>query len=528
MSDLSERMECDVLIIGCGIAGATAALRLSEDENCRITVITKARDPLECNTYYAQGGIIYRGEDDSPEKLVLDLIRAGDGMNKLEAVEILANEGPKWVRNLLIDTYHVPFTTDDHNQLEFTREAVHSTSRILHVDDATGKAIQEKLAAALASRPNIQLLTGQTAVDLLTPAHHSLDRLAIYEPLSCVGAYVFDQTQNYVRTILAKATILASGGIGQVFLHTTNPEGATGDGLAMAYRAGARIINSEYVQFHPTTFYYRDRARFLISEALRGEGARLLNIEGEPFMHRYAPDLGDLAPRDVVARGIHLEMLRTDAPYVYLDIASKMSAETIEDRFPTICANCREYGVDPTGDLIPVVPAAHYLCGGVWVDRWGRTSLRRLYAVGEVSCTGVHGANRLGSASLLEGLVWGARAAKNIEGSLPDWKLVDAQAIPPWRVEGITESVDPALIEHDMATIEHTMWYYVGLVRSRRRLERAFRDLNNLRTDLESFYRASPLDTEIIKLRNACQAALIIQQAAWENRESRGCHYRED
>ncbi|MCD6518406.1 MAG: FAD-binding protein, partial [Anaerolineae bacterium] len=397
-----------------------------------------------------------------------------------------------------------------------------------HVSDSTGKAIQEKLVEALRAQPNIQLLTGHTAVDLLTPAHHSLDRLAIYEPLSCVGAYVFDQASGIVRIILAKAIILASGGLGQVFLHTTNPEGATGDGLAMAYRAGARIINAEYVQFHPTTFYHRGQARFLISEAVRGEGARLLNYHGEPFMHRYAPEWKELAPRDVVARSIHREMLRTGAPFVYLDIASVMPPEKIRERFPTIYHNCLEYGVDPTKEPIPVVPAAHYFCGGVWVDEWGRTNLARLYAVGEVSCTGVHGANRLGSASLLEGLVWGTRAAEDIRRNLPGWKRINPRDIPPWKEEGITEDADPALVEHDMATIRHTTWYYVGLVRSRRRLERALRDLQNLRHDVDAFYRTTRLGTAIISLRNAVVAASIVANAAWENRESHGCHYRED
>ena len=527
MAESAQVLECDVLIIGCGIAGATAAMQLAEDKNCRILILTKAMDPLESNTYYAQGGIIYRGGEDSPEQLMEDLIRAGDGMNSRRAVEILAHEGPRLVHDLLIEQYHVPFTLDPQHHLEFTREAAHSTSRILHVNDATGRAIQEHLVAALQGHPNIQLLTDYTAIDLLTPAHHSLDRLAIYEPLSCVGAYILDQKTGDVQAVLAKAVILASGGLGQIFLHTTNPEGATGDGLAMAYRAGARILNAEYVQFHPTTFYHQGEAKFLISEALRGEGARLLNVNGEPFMHRYAPEWKDLAPRDVVARGIHQEMLRTGATHVYLDIASAMSAEKIAERFPNIRSSCLEYGVDPTREPIPVVPAAHYFCGGVWVDEWGRTNLERLYAAGEVTCTGVHGANRLGSASLLEGLVWGVRAGADIRAKIHSWSRFPARSIPPWRFEG-AEIADPALMEHDMATIKHTMWYYVGLVRSRRRLERALRDLANLRQDIDAFYRATRLDSEIISLRNAVLAATVVAHAAWENRESHGCHYRED
>ncbi|MEA3407523.1 MAG: L-aspartate oxidase [Chloroflexota bacterium] len=528
MTELPKVIECDVLVIGGGIAGATTALELAEDEDCRITLITKADDALESNTYHAQGGIIYRGNEDSPEELARDIIRAGDGLNNRRAVEILSTEGPQLVRELLIEKYHVPFAVNAENELDLTSEAAHSTSRILHANDATGKAVQEKLTEALYEHPNIQLLTDHVAIDLLTPSHHSENRLAIYEPLSCVGAYVFDSEASCVRTILAKATVLATGGVGEIFLHTTNPDCATGDGLAMAYRAGARIINAEYVQFHPTAFYHRGQARFLVSESLRGEGAHLLGIDGKPFMQRYAPEWRELAPRDVVARSIHEEMLRTGAPHVYLDIASAMAPERIAERFPTICQRSREYGVDPAVDLIPVVPAAHYSCGGVWVDEWGRTNLERLYAVGEVSCTGAHGANRLGSASMMEGLVWGVRAAKDIRRNLSSWQRIDPRDIPPWEEEEVVDCVDPALIEHDMVDIKHTMWYYVGLVRTRRRLERALRDLNNLRQDIDAFYRTSRLSKEIISLRNATLSAIIVARAAWENRESHGCHYRED
>ncbi len=522
----SDPILCDVLIIGSGIAGATTALHLAENSNLRIMLLTKTEDPLESNTYYAQGGIIYTGEEDSPEQLAEDLTHAGDGLNNREAVSILAHEGPRLVRELLIEKYKVPFTLTPENELERTREAAHSTSRILHVNDATGRAIQQALVRALKEHPNIQVMTRYTAVDLLTPAHHSTNRLAIYEPLSCVGAYVYDDQTQEVVPIVAKVTVLASGGLGQIFMHTTNPEGATGDGLAMAYRAGARIINAEYVQFHPTTFFSQGRAQFLISEALRGEGAKLINAQGERFMARYAPEWQELAPRDVVARSIHREMLHSGTDHVYLDIASVMPAETIRERFPTIYESCLAFDVDPTKEPIPVVPAAHYFCGGVWVDEWGRTNLQRLYAVGEVSCTGVHGANRLGSSSLLEGLVWGTRAARDILWQIDGLDSPDPRFIPPWQVTG-TEAADPALVRHDMETIQHCMWYYVGLVRSRR-LERALRDLNNLSQDIDAFYRTTRVEPRIISLRNAVLAALIVTRAAWENRESHGCHYRED
>ena len=527
----SERVFTDVLVIGSGIAGCVAALTVAEDPELRVTVITGAEDPHESNTYYAQGGIIGRGPHDSAELLMEDILRAGDYVNNRAAVAILAEEGPRLVQELLVERLGVPFAGASYEEPEYIREAAHSTERILHVADATGRAIEEKLIAAVKSTPNITLLTRHTAVDLLTPAHHSRDPLAIYEPLSCVGAYVFDQREGRVRAYLARKTILASGGLGRIYLHTTNPERARGDGLAMAYRAGARIINAQYVQFHPTAFYRREAPRFLISEAVRGAGARLVDANGRPFMHKYAPEWKDLAPRDIVARSIHREMLETKAERVYLDLRSYMPADEIRSRFPTIYARCKEYGVDITRDLIPVVPAAHYFCGGVWVDEWGRTTLRHLYAVGEVSCTGVHGANRLGSASLLEGLVWGYRAAQDVRRSLAEEGAeldFDPKDIPPWYDEGLVEVADPALIHQDMVTVQHIMWNYVGLVRSARRLERAIDDLLHLQREVDKFYRARRLTDGLIGLRNSVQAALIVAQAAWEHKESRGCHYRED
>jgi L-aspartate oxidase len=364
-------------------------------------------------------------------------------------------------------------------------------------------------------------------VDLLTPAHHSRDPLDVYKPLSCVGAYIFDQESRRVQSCIAKATLLATGGLGQLFLHTTNPEGSRGDGLAMAQRAGARIINSEYVQFHPTAFYHGDSSIFLISEALRGEGAKLLNRQGERFMERYAPEWKELAPRDVVARSIHHEMLTTGADYVYLDLASNMPADKIKDRFPTIYEKCGRYGIDITTDLIPVVPAAHYFCGGVWVDEYGQTSIHDLYAAGEVSCTGVHGANRLGSTSLLEGLVWGVRSAKHMIARLPEMPRFDLRSVPVWDDSGLHETSDPALVSQDISTIKNIMWNYVGLVRTTHRLERAIGDLRDLSIEIDKFYRRVKLTDALIGLRNRVQAALIVTEAAWSNRQSRGCHYRE-
>ncbi len=528
MSARGAEVRTDVLVIGCGIAGAVAALRLSQDEDLRLTVITSAQDAHEAATYYAQGGIIYRGPDDSAQLLAEDITRAGDGLNNPQAVAILSEQGPELLERLLVDELDVPFDAAPTGRLHLTLEAAHSTARILHVADATGKAIQEKLIRALRARPNVELLTSHTAVDLLTPAHHSRDHRAVYEPLSCVGAYVFNQQQGKVITYLAQATILATGGLGQIYLHTTNPLVARGDGLAMAHRAGARVINAEYVQFHPTTFYDRYAPRFLISEAVRGEGARLVTEAGDPFMQNYDPEWRDLAPRDEVARSIHLEMMARGVKCVYLDLASYMPADKIRERFPNIYSQCLAYDVDITKDLIPVVPAAHYACGGVWVDEFGRTNLKNLYAVGEVSCTGIHGANRLASSSLLEGLVWGWRAAEDILSSIDRRAEVCTSDIPAWYDERLTDIADPALITQDMTTIRHIMWNYVGLVRSTKRLERAIDDLCNLEREIEKFYRATKLTDGLVGLRNAVQTALIVARAAWENKESQGCHFRQD
>ena len=528
MIGVQEPICTDVLIIGSGIAGGTTALKLSEDPGISITVVTKAEQPAESSTYYAQGGIIYTGPGDSPELLTADLLRAGDGIGNPAAVDILAREGPELVRRILVDELHVPFGRTSEDELEPVREAAHSTARIAHVADTTGKSIEEHLIAAMRKRSNITFMPCATAVDLLTPAHHSRNRLAIYEPLSCVGAYLYDQTTCQVRTCLARCVVLATGGLGQVFLHSTNPEVATGDGLAMAYRAGARIVNAEYVQFHPTAFYHDNGARFLVTEAARGAGGRLTDSTGRPFMDAYSPEWKDLAPRDEVARAIHREMLDTGAHSVYLDFRSYIPREVILDHFPGVRENCLEYGIDPLTDLVPVVPAAHYSCGGVWVDEFAHTNLRNLYAVGEVSCTGVHGANRLGSASLLEGLVWANRAARDIARVLPETPLIDEGEIPPWHDEGLGAEADPALLQHDMATIKHIMWYYVGLVRTSRRLQRALADLNTLREDIDHFYRTVRVNRGLIGLRHSALAALIVARAAWENKESRGCHYRED
>ena len=517
-------LETEVLIIGCGIAGGTAALQLA-DAGIPVTVITRSRQPEESNTLYAQGGIIYKGEGDSPELLAEDIVRAGAGFSNPRAIRILAEEGPELVKKILLDELKIPFDSKANDEFSFVKEGSHSVSRILHFKDSTGKAIQDSLIKALKKHPNVNLLTGYTAIDLLTPSHHSINRLAIYEPRSCSGAYLFNRKNENTILCLAKKTVLATGGLGNIFLRTSNPPWARGDGLAMAYRAGAYVINCEFIQFHPTTFHYKNAPHFLISESVRGSGARLLSNNGEPFMIKYSPEWGDLAPRDVVSRSMNEEMMLYDLDNVYLDLHSYISADKIKERFPTIYQNCLEYGIDITRNPVPVVPAAHYSCGGVWVDDWGETIIKHLYAIGEVACTGLHGANRLASSSLLEGLVWGVRTAEHIRNNLAKRQLPDKNDYPPWQQMG-AEKPDPALISQDMSSIKNIMWNYVGLMRSRNRLERALRELRNLEFEIENFYRASKLTDSLIGLRNAVRAAIIVSASAWKNKKSLGCHYR--
>ena len=520
-------VETDVLVIGCGIAGAMTALRLAQDRQREVLVITRTVAPKESNTRYAQGGIVGQGYEDSADLLAGDILAAGAGLSLPSAVRILAEEGPGLVQRLLVDKGDVPFDRDASGELSCTREGGHSVPRVLHVGDATGLAIQRALIARLRERPNVTLRTNSTAVDLITSSHHARNPLSIYQPITCHGAYVLDREEGVVLPFLARATVLAAGGLGRIYRHTTNPEGARGDGLAMASRAGARVVNAEYIQFHPTTLAVPGADNFLISEAVRGEGGRLFTPDGRHFMDQYAPHWGDLAPRDVVARAIHHEMISHGYQRVLLDLASHMDADHIRKRFPTIYATCLKAGIDITAEPVPVVPAAHYFCGGVLVNEWGRSTIKGLYAVGEVSCTGVHGANRLASTSLLEGVVWGDRAGRDV-AARDDLQQVAEEKVPPWEEVGDSGLADPVLVYRDRRTIQNIMWYYVGLARSTRRLARALRDLNHLWETIDSFYRATRLSDDMIGLRNMAHAAWVVTRSAWHNRQSRGAHYRED
>ena len=513
----------DVLVLGTGIGGCAAALAAA-DQGARVLLVTKGNSLLESNTAFAQGGIIARGEADSPELLAKDIIAAGNGLCWPPAVTQLAEAGPPLVYHLLVDRLGVPFERQD-GELVYAQEAAHSTRRILYAADATGRAIAEGMAAGVRTHKNITIWRSHTSVDLITLPHHAADPLAIYQPVVCAGAYLLDQQTGEIRKVLAQKTILATGGMGQVFLHTTNPPGARGDGMAMASRARVEIINAEFIQFHPTAFYHRDAGRFLISETVRGEGATLRNRQGERFMEHHHP-LGELAPRDVVARAIWVEMLKDNAEYVLLDLSDVQV--DIPQRFPTIYHTLLQYGVDITHDPIPVVPAAHFFMGGVKVDLVGRTSLENLYAVGETSCTGVHGANRLASTSLLEALTWGTKAGEDAARAARDADGTRFRQVAEWQDAGLTKAVDPALIVQDWVTIRTTLWNYAGIVRTTKRLTRARADLTYLAHRIDQFYRETKLTDQLIGLRNALEVAQIITDAAARNPTSTGAHYRVD
>jgi L-aspartate oxidase len=511
----------DVLVLGTGVAGCSAALAAARDGSL-VTIVTRAEEARESNTLYAQGGIVARPAGDTPETLAGDIERAGDGLCSPQAVSLIAREGPDLVHKLLVEELQVPFDREG-TGFHWTLEGAHSVPRVLHVKDETGAPIERALVEACRREKNIRWLLETTAVDLLTLSHDSIDPADRYHPPVVIGANLLERNGGGVTPHLARETILATGGLGQVYLHTTNPPGARGDGFAMAGRAGARLLNLEYIQFHPTALVHA-KGRLLLTEALRGEGARITDASGKEFLRSVHPD-GELAPRDIVARAIHQRMLEKDEPYALLDISHKTAA-WVEGRFPGLVKRCRELGFDLTTGPVPVVPAAHYACGGVAVDAHGRTTLGHFRAVGEVSCTGVHGANRLASTSLLEGLLWGWRAGKAAAREAERTRSRPFKRVRPWEPED--EPVDPALIAQDWMVIRHTMWNYVGLLRSERRLDRAGRILGELRHEIENFYRRGTMSDALLGLRNGVQTALAIHRAAADNRVSKGCHYRVD
>jgi len=520
-----EEYYSDLLIIGGGIAGATAALEAAS-LGLEINLVIKSSGPEGSNTFWAQGGIVSFGDDDDPELLKADILKAGDHINSPEAVEVLVREGQQAIDRVLIKELKIPFARSSPEKLDYALEGGHSRRRILHVEDLTGQRISTALMDRLRQLPNVHFFFDHTAVDLLSVPHHSTSPLSYYREPCCLGAYVLDNRTRRVKKFLAPYTILATGGCGAVYQFTSNPRTTIGAGYAMALRAGARIVNMEYIQFHPTSLYHRESDGFLISESVRGEGARLKTRDGRTFMEKYSSQK-DLAPRDEVARAIYQEMINTNSSYVLLDLAGYARVD-IRKRFPHIYKTCRQYGLDITREPIPVVPAAHFCCGGVLVDTWGRSSLRRLYAAGEVACSGVHGANRLASTSLLEGLVWAIRAVKHIADHFEPSFPCNPSLIRPWYYPENEEAIDPALILQDWATIRSTMWNYAGIIRTAKRLERARADLEYLKHRIDKFYKEAPMDPEIVGLRHGIQVALMITRAALANTESRGCHFRQD
>jgi L-aspartate oxidase len=515
----------DVLIIGSGVAGLSAAIKLAESQK-QVTIVTREKRPEITNTFWAQGGIIYSPKShNDQEELVKDIMRASSFTSNEDAAKILSVRSAEIIEEMLIKKSQTNFAKGEKGELLYTKEAAHSRERIIYQGDMTGKEIQLSLLNYLDNKerfPNVNFLTSHTAIDLITPNHHGVDIKQRYEENQVLGAYLLNQTNNEVRKVLSRFTILATGGIGALYLHHSNSEGARGDGHAMAYRAGAFVSNMEFIQFHPTTFYNRSsHRRFLISEALRGEGGKLINSKGEAFMKKYHPDQ-ELAPRDVVARAILEEMIAEKEDCVYLDITHK-GEEYLKTRFPTIYAHCLENGVDISKVPIPVVPAAHYTCGGVKTDLKGRSTMKRLYAVGEVACTGLHGANRLASTSLLEGLTWGYIAAEDIMENIVATPEYDQSKIKDWK-QGY-EEVDLALITQDQMTLKQTMWNYVGLSRSQNRLARARAMFLELQDEITKFYKHAKLHDELIGLRNGVEVGFMVLNASMRNKQSVGCFY---
>jgi L-aspartate oxidase len=521
---LANRERCEVLVLGTGVAGLSAALAAA-DKGAEVLLVCREADPSTTNTWRAQGGIVFRGEGDSPALLAQDILTAGANYGYDVAAHFLASEGPRAVQEWLLDRLQVPFERREDGVLDLALEGAHSVPRVLHAEDHTGAAIEDALLAAARAHPRIRLEVTFQGIDLLTTHHHSRrarDRYALDN--HCIGAYLLEVPTGRVCTVLAASTVLATGGAGALYIHTSNHSGSVGSGFAMASRAGARLLNLEFIQFHPTCLFLRGAPRFLITEALRGAGAHLVNASGERFMTRYHPQ-AELAPRDVVARSIIDEMHRTDSECVFLDLGP--GAPELAERFPTVAATCERYGIDIGRERIPVVPAAHYTCGGVVSDLRGRATIPGLYAAGEVACTGVHGANRLASTSLLEGLTFGVAAGRDAaERALAD-PISDnlAAVIDDWQPVSGPSNEDPALIAQDWSAIRHTMWNYVGIERTPERLERAVADLRHQLVRLEQFYKTTPISAALVNLFHGCTAAGLIAHAAQRNPLSVGCHY---
>jgi L-aspartate oxidase len=515
----------DVIIVGSGIAGLSFALKTAEAGH-RVAIITK-KASAESNTNYAQGGIAaVTSQTDNIEMHIGDTLEAGDGLCSETAVRAILESGPQSIEELA--RRGVAFTQLNDGRVSLGKEGGHSKRRILHVKDVTGKAIEEALLHAVATNSNITTFEHHFAIDLITV--RSLRKRGITiagegDRDRVLGLYVLDTVQDCVQTFRAKAVLLATGGIGQVYQYTTNPFIATGDGIAMAYRSGVEIRNMEFIQFHPTALYTTNSERFLISEAVRGEGAILRTLDGEPFMQRYHPR-ADLAPRDVVARAIDSEMKKSGARHVWLDITGR-PAEELRDRFPNIYDTCAKHGIYLEKDPIPVVPAAHYLCGGVKTNLAGETDMAGLYACGEVACTGLHGANRLASNSLLEAVVMAHQGAASVNAYVTAG-VAGATNLPEWVDGDMRDSDERVVLLHNWDELKRTLWDYVGIVRSTKRLERARTRIQNLAREINDYYWNFKVEEGLLELRNMIQVAELVIDCALQRKESRGLHYTID
>lgn len=509
----------DFLVIGSGSAGITFALDVADHGS--VGIITK-KNRAESNTNYAQGGIASAVDAaDSFDSHFEDTMKAGSYLNDPQAVQTIVQEGPQVVDSLI--EMGAKFTRNSRG-LDLGREGGHSHARIVHASDITGKEIERVLIEKASSHPNIHVLEHHFAMELITE-HHLGKKVTRYDnDKHCYGAYVLNTENDRVERVLAKATMLATGGAGQVYQHTTNPPIATGDGIAMAYRAKARVANMEFFQFHPTSLRLPGTNSFLISEAVRGKGGILRNSKGEAFMEKYHPQK-DLAPRDIVARAIDDQLKKSGEDHLYLDVRH-IKSEEIRDHFPNIYKTCKQFGVDITEQLIPVVPAAHYLCGGVATDLKGRTTIKGLYAAGEVAHSGVHGANRLASNSLLEALVFPKKAAADALEYAAKTKL--NYHIPEWDDSGTINTDEWVLISHNKQELQQVMWNYVGIVRSNLRLERAFRRTQLLHEETESFYSRTKVSVPLCELRNLIAIAYLIIKSASQRKQSIGLHYSTD
>jgi L-aspartate oxidase len=515
---MSTLHQHDVLIVGSGAAGLSLALRLPPGTNA--AVISK-RELSEGSTLYAQGGIsAVLDANDSLESHVQDTLQAGAGLCDPEIVRLVVERGPENIRWL--HDQGVGFTRDEaateSGGYHLTREGGHTHRRVVHAADATGRAVETSLEDRVRALPNVEIFEDHIAVDLITSRKLALGGNR------CLGAYILDRRTGHVETFLARFVVLATGGASKVYLYTTNPDVSTGDGIAMAWRAGCRVANMEFMQFHPTCLYHPKAKSFLITEALRGEGARLLLPDGTRFMPRF-DERAELAPRDVVAQAIDHEMKRLGTECVYLDISHR-PADFVREHFPTIYSRCLTYGIDITREPIPVVPAAHYTCGGVLVDAHARTDLPGLYAIGETAYTGLHGANRMASNSLLECLVFGDLAARDIEALMGE-KPAPPQA-PPWDESRVTEPDEEVVVSHNWDELRRFMWDYVGIVRTNKRLRRAKRRVDLLQQEIIEYYSNFRVSNDLLELRNLVEVADLIIQSALRRRESRGLHHTSD